>query len=407
MRPEFKFHKGYYDGLHPDPSINFQLNRWISYLGEEALNDLQGIAPRLLDLPSYRREFLALAEKALSEGRDLHAAYYFRSAEFFMRKEDPLKNPTRQKFLSLVWDAYAINEPERLEIPYTDGNTRGTLPAYHFPQRRAKSTIVLHGGFDSYIEEFFPMMRHLHDLGYEVICFEGPGQGGALLQGRPLFLTEAWDKPLKASVEPFQFRGNHSDRNFDGRLPGIAGGGKGTTLQEGGGIRRFLRLDGHNPGQAQTGGAGDKSPAEHKGDGDIQPCPGGNHEEEPFIRLGDAPGEAGAGGFELLRSFREKQGVYHAGYLGAGQARRAADGGSGRPRDPTQAFLFAEGGAAEQQIDHGAPVHAPGRSAKPLPGGEPGPGDGYDHRLDRLNRQEGGLRRGRIEGLSGYRMPLT
>ena len=213
MQTEFKFHKGYYDGLHPDPSINFQLNRWISYLGAEALNDLQGIAPRLLDLPSYRREFLALAEKALSEGRDLHAAYYFRSAEFFMRKEDPLKTQTRQKFLSLVWDAYGIKETERLAIPYTDS---GSLPAYHFPQARPKSTIVLHGGFDSYIEEFFPMMRHLQELGYEVICFEGPGQGGALI-GSELFLTEAWDKPVKAVLDHFKLE--------DVTLIGISMGG--------------------------------------------------------------------------------------------------------------------------------------------------------------------------------------
>ena len=67
MREVFEFHVGYYDHLHPDPSINFQMNRWINYLGASALEDLQAIAPRLLAYSSYRREFLALAEKALSE----------------------------------------------------------------------------------------------------------------------------------------------------------------------------------------------------------------------------------------------------------------------------------------------------------------------------------------------------
>src|SRR5512136_2403911 len=101
MQEKFQFHTGYHDNLHPDPSINFQMNRWISYLGTSALEDMQGIAPRLTDFSSYRREFLALAEKALSEGRNLHAAYYLRSAEFFMRQDDPARLPARRKFLDL------------------------------------------------------------------------------------------------------------------------------------------------------------------------------------------------------------------------------------------------------------------------------------------------------------------
>ena len=136
MQEKFQFHTGYDDHLHPEPSINFQMNRWINYLGKSALEELQGITPRLLDFSSYRREFLALAEKALSEERNLHAAYYFRSAEFFMRQDDPFKVPTRKKFLSLLCEKYKINESDRLSIPYKDGNVNGLLPAYHFTHDR-------------------------------------------------------------------------------------------------------------------------------------------------------------------------------------------------------------------------------------------------------------------------------
>jgi hypothetical protein len=141
MQEEFQFHAGYYDHLHPDPSINFQMNRWISYLGTSALEDMQGIASRLLDYPSYRREFLALAEKALSEGRSLHAAYYFRSAEFFMRQDDPLRSPTRRKFLNLLWEKVGVNESVRFAIPYKDGNLNGLLPAYRFPMTCPKAQL--------------------------------------------------------------------------------------------------------------------------------------------------------------------------------------------------------------------------------------------------------------------------
>ena len=202
MQREFKFHIGYYDDLHLEPSINFQMNRWISYLGTSALEDMQGIAPRLSDFSSYRQEFLALAEKTLSEGRNLHAAYYFRSAEFFMRQDDPAKVPTRKKFLHLLWEKYKVNESDRIAIPYKGGSVNGLLPAYYFAHDQAKNTIVLHGGFDSYIEEFFPIILYLRDAGYNVICFEGPGQGGALLESR-LFLTPEWHKPVKAVLDYF------------------------------------------------------------------------------------------------------------------------------------------------------------------------------------------------------------
>jgi hypothetical protein len=35
--------------LHPDPSINFQLNRWVAWTGGRALADIRRIAPHLTD----------------------------------------------------------------------------------------------------------------------------------------------------------------------------------------------------------------------------------------------------------------------------------------------------------------------------------------------------------------------
>lgn len=216
MQKTFQFHVGYSDHLHPEPSINFQMNRWISYLGTSALEDMQAIAPRLSDVLSYCQEFLALAEKALSEGRNLHAAYYFRSAEFFMRQDDPLKLPTRKKFLGLLWEKYKVNESDRFAISYRDGNVSGLLPAYYFAHHQPKNTIVIHGGFDSYIEEFFPVILFIRDAGYNVVCFEGPGQGGALQESR-LFLTHEWHKPVKAVLDYFKLE--------DVALIGISMGG--------------------------------------------------------------------------------------------------------------------------------------------------------------------------------------
>lgn len=216
MADGFQFHVGYYENLHSEPSINFQMNRWINYLGESSLEDIYEIAPRLTDFSSYKLEFLKLAEKAHTQGRTLAAAYYFRSAEFFMREDDPEKIPTRQKFQGLLWNQYNISTSNRLSIPYTDGITHGSLPVYVFLHEKSKDTIVIHGGFDSYIEEFFPLFQFIHSAGYNLVCFDGPGQGGALVDSG-LLLTHEWDKPVKAILDFFKLE--------DVTLIGISMGG--------------------------------------------------------------------------------------------------------------------------------------------------------------------------------------
>lgn len=194
-------HVGYYD-LHKDRSINFQLNRWIQYLGVSALADMRGIAPKLKDYSCYRREFLELAERALADGRKLHAGYYFRSAEFFMSPEDPDKRPTRRKFLELLGEYYGLKGDDRYDIPYSDGAVAGSLPAYRFGRNNPKGTIVVHGGFDSYIEEFLPVIQLIQEAGYNIVCFDGPGQGGGLADAG-LHLTHEWHKPVKAVLDYF------------------------------------------------------------------------------------------------------------------------------------------------------------------------------------------------------------
>ena len=80
-------HVGWLD-LHPDTSMNFQLNRWLTYGGEAWLRDVERILPRLVDYDVWRDEFVTLGEAAEREGRRYIAGLHFRSAEFFMRSEE-------------------------------------------------------------------------------------------------------------------------------------------------------------------------------------------------------------------------------------------------------------------------------------------------------------------------------
>jgi pimeloyl-ACP methyl ester carboxylesterase len=192
--------------LHPDFAVNFQLNRWIGYLsyrGIDAVPEIEAILPRLTDFAAYKREFLSLADRALSDGGVLRAAYYLRSAEFFMRADDPDKLPTRQRFIDLMWQALSLSAEDRHLIPYDDGQRSGCLPAYRCRTTSdAIGTVVLFGGSDSYIEEFLPVAPYFTGAGYDVVMFEGPGQGGALEDYR-LPATPDWHKPVKAVLDYF------------------------------------------------------------------------------------------------------------------------------------------------------------------------------------------------------------
>ena len=192
------FHVGY-EQFHPDVSLNFQLNRWVQWLGDDAvLADMQTVAPRIKDYADWKREFLHLAGHALAEGRILPAAFYFRSAEFFMVSEDIDRGPARAQFLELVRRGYAIKNTEQYAVPYAGS----TLPAYRFTPAQPKGTIVVFGGFDSYIEEFFPIAFFLVASGYDVVLFDGPGQGGALNDNR-LPMTHVWEQPVKVVLDYF------------------------------------------------------------------------------------------------------------------------------------------------------------------------------------------------------------
>ena len=194
---------GYYQ-LHPDASMNFQMNRWFSWVGEQGmLDEMRSIAPRIANYSDWKREFLALAENASRDGHVLRAGFYFRAAEFFMRPDDPDRKIARQKFLDAVQTGYASAQTERHDIRYADGRVQGFLPAYRYRPVLSRGSIVFFGGFDSYIEELTPAFLYLRDAGYEVIAFEGPGQGGAL-NDAGLHMTADWHKPVKAVLDFFK-----------------------------------------------------------------------------------------------------------------------------------------------------------------------------------------------------------
>ena len=197
---------GYHD-LHPDVSMNFQMNRWFGGVGEsDMLEEMRMAAPRIATYADWKREFVALAERASQQGHVLRAGFYWRSAEFFMRVDDVERKDAREKFLAAMRSVYGRELGERHAVPYTDGDVQGFLSAYRFKPPRAKGTVVFFGGFDSCIEELTTAFVYLRDAGYDVIAFDGPGQGGALDEAG-LAMTAEWHKPVSAVLDYFEVKG--------------------------------------------------------------------------------------------------------------------------------------------------------------------------------------------------------
>ncbi|MEO6746240.1 MAG: hypothetical protein ABIN08_17310, partial [Caldimonas sp.] len=133
-------HVGWLD-LHPDASMNFQLNRWLAYGGESWLADVRPVLANLLVFGPWRDIFLLLGERAESDGRRLDAALHLRAAEFFMFTCDPRKQQTRRRLTSMLLEAYGVALADRRDVPFAGG----TLPTFRFTADEPRGTIVAFG----------------------------------------------------------------------------------------------------------------------------------------------------------------------------------------------------------------------------------------------------------------------
>jgi hypothetical protein len=198
---ELTFPVGYYE-FHKDPAFNFQLNRWYS-MGYAELEDMRAAGQKIKSFEEWKVEMLRLAEIAVSEGRFLNAAFYYRASEFFMTREDSDKDLLYHKFIDCFYSVFQNDEISKYEVSFN--NT--FLPAIRLqPVAKEKSgTVVLHGGFDSFIEELYSIIRYFSEHGYEVIAFDGPGQGAARKK-YGLAFDYKWEKPAKAILDYFKLR---------------------------------------------------------------------------------------------------------------------------------------------------------------------------------------------------------
>lgn len=187
-----------YISLHPMKQLDFQINRILTY-GDEAcdFNEVKSVSQEITDLASWHNGWKALGEKAESESRRLHAAYYYRLAEFFL-SDSPEKQIMYEKSIENFHAVYLSDSNMYIEyVPYMGV----PMKTFVFPCEKPIGDIVVFGGYDSFIEEFYLSIKGLAETGYNIYLFEGPGQGETLKRG--LTFEPHWEKPIGAVLDYF------------------------------------------------------------------------------------------------------------------------------------------------------------------------------------------------------------
>ena len=187
-----------FERFHRNAFLNYQLNRAHS-LGFADRNELHVAAQTLRSIGECVPLFGALSERAEAEGRLRNATSYLRLAEFFTPKQSGAGVPIYRRYRALFDRAFGA-EAIRHDVPY-EGTT---LPAYRLAAvgSGSRGTVLLHGGFDSLIEEFYAIWERIAASGFDVIAYEGPGQGGARALAGLLF-DHDWEKPVAAVLDHF------------------------------------------------------------------------------------------------------------------------------------------------------------------------------------------------------------
>jgi len=209
--------------LFDDASFSFEALRaagFANYSGAD-IGEVVATAQAIPDgdEASWHREWKATAErveelgrKSLADGHRvsarealLRASNYYRTAEFY-RRDDPARDPEVTLLSARSRDAFVTAMSlfefgfEQVSVPYE----RTTLPGYLYrvdDSGQPRPTIVYNNGYDSTLEEsYFAIAAAALSRGYNVLAFDGPGQGGALRQQGLVFRPD-WEAVITPVID--------------------------------------------------------------------------------------------------------------------------------------------------------------------------------------------------------------
>ena len=162
--------------------------------------------PRLHTTKQITALAQSLAERFESEG-DADAAWrLYELAAFYLGADDPRKHRFIDAMSRSFDEAHQGLALTRHAVPYRGGE----LTAMRWeadPADRAQApagtptTLIMMNGFDGYAEEIIDFASHFPTRPFDIIAFDGPGQGHTVLAGMPL--EPRWELPTTAVLDYF------------------------------------------------------------------------------------------------------------------------------------------------------------------------------------------------------------
>lgn len=188
--------------------FDLQLNRTFAPILNRA--GMETIAattlPRLRTTSQITKLAQGLAERFSSEGDEDAAWRLHELAAFYLGADDPRKRRFIDAMSASFDEAHRSLALTRHAVPYRGGE----LTAMRWeadPTDRAQApagtptTLIMMNGFDGYVEEIIDFASHFPTRPFDVIAFDGPGQGHTVLAGMPL--EPQWERPTNAVLNYF------------------------------------------------------------------------------------------------------------------------------------------------------------------------------------------------------------
>ena len=188
--------------------FDLQLNRTFAPILDRVGMDTIATArlPELRSTKQITALAQSLAERFSSEG-DADAAWHlYELAAFYLGDDDPRKQSFIDAMSASFDEARHGLALTRHAVPYRGGE----LTAMRWeadPTDRAQApegtprTLIMMNGFDGYTEEIIDFASHFPSRPFDIIAFDGPGQGHTALAGMPL--EPEWERPTDAVLDYF------------------------------------------------------------------------------------------------------------------------------------------------------------------------------------------------------------
>lgn len=188
--------------------FDLQLNRYLGPILDrrEVQRAAEQDAPHLRSIRDITSLAYALARTCDAAGDPEAAWRLYALSAFYIPSADPRKRDYIAAMSRAFDEAHHGLGLTRHSIPYRDGE----LTAMRWeadPTDRAQApagtptTLIMMNGFDGYAEEIMGFAEYFPCRPFDIIGFDGPGQGHTVLAGMPL--EPQWERPTNAVMDYF------------------------------------------------------------------------------------------------------------------------------------------------------------------------------------------------------------